>query len=131
MGDGRRHPTPAAGPGGLTTPNGSGSIGPCLVPFTDEAQIADIALTTRVNGEVRQSDRTSRMIFSFRHLISYISTFCTLEPGDIIVTGTPTGAGVRFNPPKFLVAGDEIEVEVPGVGTLVNSVVDEQIAVAT
>src|SRR5690349_2388535 len=69
----------------------TGSIGPWLVPFTDEAQIADIALTTRVNGELRQEDRTSRMVFSFRRIISYISTFTTLVPGDILVTGTPTG----------------------------------------
>ena len=71
----------------------SGSIGPWLVPFTGESQLADIALTTRVNGEVRQSDRTARMIFSFRYLIAYISTFTTLVPGDTIITGTPTGAG--------------------------------------
>ena len=75
-------------------------MGPWLVPFTDEAQIADIRLETRVNGETRQSDRTSRMIFSFRRLIAYISTFTTLVPGDVIVTGTPTGAGARLDPPR-------------------------------
>jgi 2-keto-4-pentenoate hydratase/2-oxohepta-3-ene-1,7-dioic acid hydratase in catechol pathway len=95
------------------------------VPFTDEAQIADIALTTRVNGETRQSDRTKRMIFSFRHLINYISTFTTLVAGDVIVTGTPTGAGARFDPPRFLKPGDVIEVEADGIGTLRNGVVDE------
>ena len=58
-------------------------------------------------------------------LLAYISTFCTLDPGDIIVTGTPTGAGVRFDPPRFLAAGDRVEVDVPGVGTLANTVVDE------
>src|SRR3546814_3550632 len=63
-------------------------MGPWLVPFHDERQIADIRLTTRVNGELRQDDRTSRMIFGFRFLISYISTFVTLQPGDVIVTGT-------------------------------------------
>lgn len=104
----------------------SGSLGPWLVPFTGEAQIADLRLTTRVNGEVRQDDRTSRMIFGFRYLISYITTFATLVPGDIIVTGTPTGAGARFDPPRYLKPGDVVEVDVEGIGTLRNGVVDEQ-----
>lgn len=103
----------------------TGSIGPWLVPFTDEAQIADISLTTRVNGELRQQDRTSRMIFSFRKIINYISTFTTLVPGDVIVTGTPTGAGARFDPPIWLKPGDMIEVEAEGIGLLRNGVVDE------
>ncbi|RWO71575.1 MAG: FAA hydrolase family protein [Mesorhizobium sp.] len=103
----------------------SGSIGPWLVPFSEEAQIADIALTTRVNGELRQQDRTSRMIFSFRKIINYISTFTTLVPGDIIVTGTPAGAGARFEPPIWLKPGDVIEVEAEGIGVLRNGVVDE------
>jgi 2-keto-4-pentenoate hydratase/2-oxohepta-3-ene-1,7-dioic acid hydratase in catechol pathway len=103
----------------------TGSIGPWLVPFTNEAQVADIALTTRVNGELRQQDRTSRMIFSFRKIINYISTFTTLVPGDIIVTGTPTGAGARFEPPIWLKPGDVIEVEADGIGVLRNGVVDE------
>ncbi|BCG69555.1 fumarylacetoacetate (FAA) hydrolase [Mesorhizobium sp. 113-1-2] len=103
----------------------TGSIGPWLVPFTDEAQIADISLSTRVNGELRQQDRTSRMIFSFRKIINYVSTFTTLVPGDMIVTGTPTGAGARFDPPIWLKPGDVIEVEADGIGVLRNSVVDE------
>lgn len=103
----------------------TGSLGPWLVPYTNEAQIADIALTTRVNGETRQSDRTGRMIFSFRYLINYISTFTTLVPGDVIITGTPTGAGARFDPPRFLKPGDVIEVEADGIGLLRNGVVDE------
>ncbi len=103
----------------------SGSIGPWLVPFADESQIADIRLETRVNGEVRQSDRTSRMIFSFRKIIAYVSTFTTLVPGDIIVTGTPTGAGARFDPPIWLKPGDVIEVEADGIGILRNTVKDE------
>ncbi|MDR3376830.1 MAG: fumarylacetoacetate hydrolase family protein [Ancalomicrobiaceae bacterium] len=103
----------------------SGSIGPWLVPFEDEAQLADIALTTRVNGEVRQQDRTSRMIFSFRKIISYISTFTTLVPGDVIVTGTPTGAGARFDPPIWLKPGDVVEVEADGIGVLRNTIADE------
>lgn len=103
----------------------TGAIGPWLVPFTDEAQLADIQLTTRVNGEIRQQDRTSRMIFSFRKIINYISTFTTLVPGDVIVTGTPTGAGARFDPPIWLKPGDVVEVEAEGIGTLRNTIEDE------
>lgn len=103
----------------------SGSIGPWLVPFRDESQIADIKLETRVNGELRQSDRTSRMIFSFRKIINYVSTFTTLVPGDLLVTGTPTGAGARSDPPRWLKPGDEIEVAAEGIGTLRNTVEDE------
>ena len=103
----------------------TGSLGPWLVPYTDEAQIADIRLTTRVNGETRQDDRTSRLIFGFRYLINYISTFTTLVPGDVIVTGTPTGAGARFDPPRYLKPGDVVEVEADNIGTLRNGVVDE------
>jgi 2-keto-4-pentenoate hydratase/2-oxohepta-3-ene-1,7-dioic acid hydratase in catechol pathway len=106
----------------------SGAIGPWLVPYTDESQLADIQLTTRVNGEVRQQDRTSRMIFSFRKIINYISTFTTLMPGDVIITGTPTGAGARFDPPIWLKPGDVIEVEADGIGSLRNTVADEVIS---
>jgi 2-keto-4-pentenoate hydratase/2-oxohepta-3-ene-1,7-dioic acid hydratase in catechol pathway len=103
----------------------TGGLGPWLVPYADETQIADIRLTTRVNGELRQDDRTSRLIFGFRYLINYISTFTTLVPGDVIVTGTPTGAGARFDPPRYLVPGDVIEVEAEGIGLLRNGVIDE------
>ena len=104
--------------------DGSGAMGPWLVPFEDAAQLDDVALTTRVNGEIRQEDRTGRMLFPIRRQIEYISTFTTLVPGDIIVTGTPTGAGARFDPPKFLKPGDVIEVEAEGIGILKNGVVD-------
>ena len=103
----------------------SGAMGPGLVPFTDAAQITDIRLQTRVNGEVRQEDRTGRMLFPVARQIAYISTFTTLVPGDIIVTGTPTGAGARFDPPIWLKPGDVIEVEAEGIGTLRNGVRDE------
>ncbi|MCG4260674.1 fumarylacetoacetate hydrolase family protein [Acetobacter senegalensis] len=105
----------------------TGSIGPWLIPFISEDQIRDIALSTRVNGEIRQQDRTSRMIFSFKKIISYISTFTTLVPGDVIVTGTPTGAGARFDPPVWLTPGDVIEVAADGLGVLRNSVADEEL----
>jgi len=103
----------------------TGSLGPWLVPYTDESEIADIRLTTRVNGETRQDDRTSRLIFGFRYLIRYLSTFTTLVPGDVIVTGTPTGAGARFDPPRYLKPGDVVEVEAENIGVLRNGVIDE------
>ena len=105
--------------------DGSGAMGPWLVPFHNHDQIVDVALQTRVNGEIRQQDRTARMLFPVARQIAYISTFTTLVPGDIIVTGTPTGAGARLEPPVWLVPGDTIEVEADGIGILSNGVVDE------
>jgi 2-keto-4-pentenoate hydratase/2-oxohepta-3-ene-1,7-dioic acid hydratase in catechol pathway len=103
----------------------SGAMGPGLTPFTDPVQIMDIQLSARVNGELRQQDRTSRMLFPIARQIAYISTFTTLVPGDIIVTGTPTGAGARFDPPIWLQPGDVIEVMADGLPTLRNTVADE------
>jgi 2-keto-4-pentenoate hydratase/2-oxohepta-3-ene-1,7-dioic acid hydratase in catechol pathway len=103
----------------------SGAMGPWLIPFTDPAQLDEARITTRVNGEVRQDDTLSRMMFPIREQIAYISTFMTLQPGDMIVTGTPTGAGARFDPPRFLVPGDVVEVEVNTIGTLRNTIEDE------
>src|SRR5438309_416304 len=105
----------------------TGSLGPWIVT-SDEIGADPLRLATRVNGEIRQQDTTDRMIFSMAFLISYISRFCTLEPGDIIVTGTPTGAGARFDPPRYLIPGDIVEVEVSRIGTLRNRVVDEPVA---
>jgi 2-keto-4-pentenoate hydratase/2-oxohepta-3-ene-1,7-dioic acid hydratase in catechol pathway len=103
----------------------SGAMGPWLVPFTDPAQLDEARILTRVNGAVRQDDVLSRMTFPIRRQIAYISTFMALQPGDVIVTGTPTGSGARFDPPRFLVPGDVIEVEVDGIGLLRNGVEDE------
>ncbi len=104
----------------------SGAIGPWLVPFRDPSQLDNIALETLVNGEIRQSDRTGRMIFPFRRIISYISSFTTLVPGDTILCGTPTGAGARLDPPVWLKPGDVVEVRAEGIGRLVNTVADER-----
>ena len=103
----------------------SGAIGPWLVPFRKAAQLDDARIVTRVNGEVRQDDTLNRMMFPIREEIAYISTFMTLQPGDIIVTGTPTGAGARFDPPRYLKPGDVVEIEVEGIGTLRNGIEDE------
>jgi 2-keto-4-pentenoate hydratase/2-oxohepta-3-ene-1,7-dioic acid hydratase in catechol pathway len=102
----------------------SGALGPWIVTI-DALPAEPMRLITRVNGEERQNETTARMIFSFGRIIEYISTFCTLEPGDVIVTGTPTGAGARFDPPRWLKPGDVVEVEVAGLGVLRNQVADE------
>jgi 2-keto-4-pentenoate hydratase/2-oxohepta-3-ene-1,7-dioic acid hydratase in catechol pathway len=104
----------------------SGAIGPWLVTADEIGDMTALTVTTRVNGEVRQHDSTARLMFPFARLISYVSTWTTLVPGDVIATGTPTGAGARFNPPRFLTAGDVVEVEVGGVGVLRNVVAEER-----
>jgi 2-keto-4-pentenoate hydratase/2-oxohepta-3-ene-1,7-dioic acid hydratase in catechol pathway len=105
----------------------SAAMGPSLLRFTGPDMLADIELTTRVNGELRQQDRTGRMIFSFTKIINYVSTFTALAPGDILVCGTPTGAGARFDPPKWLRPGDTIEIAADGLGSLRNGVRDEEV----
>ena len=80
---------------------------------------------TRVNGEVCQDDTTASMIFGFAALIEYVSTFTTLKSGDLVLTGTPTGAGARRDPPRWLKPGDLVEIEVPEIGTLQNPVADD------
>ena len=105
----------------------SAAMGPGLLAFTGPDMLADIELTTRVNGEIRQQDRTSRMIFSFTDIIAYVSTFTPLRPGDVLVCGTPTGAGARFDPPKWLKPGDIVEISADGLGTLSNGVRDEEV----
>jgi 2-keto-4-pentenoate hydratase/2-oxohepta-3-ene-1,7-dioic acid hydratase in catechol pathway len=102
----------------------SGSMGPWIVPASEIDLERPLRITTRVNGELRQDDTTDSMIFDFGQLIEYISTFTTLKPGDLILTGTPTGAGARFDPPRWLKPGDIVEVSVPEIGTLRNTVAD-------
>ena len=103
----------------------SGSIGPWIVTADEFDDYDSLKVITRVNGEERQRDTTANLIFPFAYLIHYISTWTTLKPGDIISTGTPIGAGVRFDPPRFLKPGDHVEVEVPGIGNLSNIVAGE------
>jgi 2-keto-4-pentenoate hydratase/2-oxohepta-3-ene-1,7-dioic acid hydratase in catechol pathway len=104
----------------------SGSIGPWLVTSDECDPRGPHDIITRVNGEVRQSDSTERLMFPFDFLIAYLSTFATLKPGDMIATGTPTGAGARFTPPRWLKPGDVVEVESTGIGILRNAVAEEQ-----
>ena len=104
----------------------SGSIGPWLVTLDEIGDFADLHLTTRVNGELRQDDLAANMHFGIEYQIHYLSTFVPLDAGDVIFTGTPTGAGARFDPPVWLKPGDVVEVTVPEIGTLRNPIRDEQ-----
>ena len=105
----------------------SGSIGPWMVTSDELDPFSSLEIKTKVNGELRQNDNTDNLMFSFEYLVSYLSTFYQLKAGDIIATGTPNGAGARFDPPKYLTAGDIVEVEVSGIGCLKNGVITEEV----
>ena len=105
----------------------SGSIGPWMVTSDELDPFSSLEMKTKVNGELRQNDNTDNLMFSFKYLVSYLSTFYHLKAGDIIATGTPNGAGARFDPPKYLTAGDVVEVEVSGIGSLKNGVITEEV----
>jgi len=103
----------------------TGSIGPWIVTSDEVDLTKPLHLTVRVNGEVTQDDNTGNMIKSFAELIAYISTFMTLKPGDIIVSGTPVKLA-KSDPPVWLKPGDTVEVECAEIGILRNEVVAEQ-----
>jgi 2-keto-4-pentenoate hydratase/2-oxohepta-3-ene-1,7-dioic acid hydratase in catechol pathway len=100
-----------------------GPCGPWLVTADELGDPGDLRLTTRVDGEVRQDDTTASMLFDVPTLIADISRGLTLEPGDVISTGTPSGVGMGFDPPRYLAVGSEVEVEVAGIGRLANHVI--------
>ncbi|MEU1405652.1 fumarylacetoacetate hydrolase family protein [Streptomyces sp. NPDC005728] len=102
---------------------GTGAFGPQLVTADEVASLDVLKIQTRVNGDVRQSATIADLIFSVPALVGYISTFTPLAPGDVIVTGTPGGVGMFREPPEFLHDGDLVEVEIDGIGLLVNKVV--------
>jgi 2-keto-4-pentenoate hydratase/2-oxohepta-3-ene-1,7-dioic acid hydratase in catechol pathway len=104
----------------------SGSVGPWIVTADELDPRGPHDISTRVNGELRQQDSTERLMFPFDFLIAYLSTFATLKPGDMIATGTPTGAGARFDPPRWLKPGDVVEVESSKIGILRNTVAAEK-----
>jgi acylpyruvate hydrolase len=106
--------------------DGTLPIGPEIVT-PDEVDVSDLLLTTRLNGEVMQSARTSQMIFDVPRTIEFLSSFTTLRPGDVIATGTPGGVGFARRPPVWLKPGDVIEVTVEGVGRIENQVVAEDV----
>jgi len=100
----------------------SGAMGPTLVSRDEIPDVTNLALQTRVNGAVMQEGRVSELIFDIPYLIEYLSTFTELLPGDVIATGTPAGVGAARTPPIWLADGDEVAVDIAGVGVLVNRV---------
>ena len=105
----------------------SGSCGPWIVTSDQIPQPSDLSIITRVNGQERQNAGVNEMIFSVQELISYMSQIMPLEPGDIIATGSPEGTGGSMEPQVWLVEGDAIEFEIPGIGILANTVANETI----
>jgi 2-keto-4-pentenoate hydratase/2-oxohepta-3-ene-1,7-dioic acid hydratase in catechol pathway len=99
-------------------------LGPCIAS-ADGVDLANLELRTTVSGELMQDGNTSDLIFDVEHLIEYMSAGVTLEPGDVIATGTCSGVGDSRTPPRYLREGDTVEVYVSGVGTLSNPVVNE------
>ena len=106
----------------------SGALGPWLVTADEIGDPARLEVISRLNGELMQHGQVSDLIFPISELIAYISSFTRLSPGDVIATGTPEGVGSSRKPPRFMSAGDTLEVEIPGIGTLVNTVADEPAA---
>lgn len=102
-----------------------GPMGPCLVTADELGDPHALDLRTWVNGEPRQSSNTRHLIFDCYTLVETLSTMCTLEPGDVVATGTPSGVGVAMQPPKFLADGDLVRIEIAGIGRLESPVVDE------
>jgi 2-keto-4-pentenoate hydratase/2-oxohepta-3-ene-1,7-dioic acid hydratase in catechol pathway len=103
-------------------------LGPWIVTSDELADPHDLSLRTFVNGDLRQSTRTSALVFDCFELVHVISTVCTLEPGDIIATGTPAGVAGSMTPPQWLVAGDIVRVEVEGVGAVENRIIPETVS---
>jgi 2-keto-4-pentenoate hydratase/2-oxohepta-3-ene-1,7-dioic acid hydratase in catechol pathway len=100
-------------------------MGPTLVP-DERLDPSELDVACRVNGETMQSSNTREFIFGVEELVSYISGFTTLRPGDVISTGTPGGVGIFRDPPELLEPGDSVDVEIEGIGTLTNPVVAER-----
>jgi 2-keto-4-pentenoate hydratase/2-oxohepta-3-ene-1,7-dioic acid hydratase in catechol pathway len=104
---------------------GTGAFGPWLATPDELGDLTNLRISTRLNGEVVQDARLGQMIFDIPTIIEYCSSFNPLEPGDVIVTGTPGGVGVKRTPPLWMKPGDVIEVEIERLGTLRNGIVDE------
>jgi 2,4-didehydro-3-deoxy-L-rhamnonate hydrolase len=102
--------------------DGFGPMGPWLVTMDEVGDTGSLDISLRLNGQVRQRSNTRQLVFSPAALVSILSKTLTLEPGDVISTGTPAGIGAKQNPPAFLQPGDAVEIEVERVGTLRNTV---------
>jgi len=103
----------------------TGPLGPVLVTVDEIANPHQLGIRSYVNGEIRQNDNTDKMIFNVPFLVSFISQVMTLEPGDVIATGTPGGVGVAMNPPGFMKVGDTVRVEIDQIGSLQNYIVED------
>jgi len=103
-----------------------GPIGPYLVTRDEVTDPQSLRLWLEVDGEKMQDGNTSTMIFPVKHLVSYLSHFFTLHPGDVITTGTPSGVGMSRNPPKYLHAGQTVRLEVAGLGTQEQQIVADE-----
>jgi 2-keto-4-pentenoate hydratase/2-oxohepta-3-ene-1,7-dioic acid hydratase in catechol pathway len=88
----------------------------------DEVDATDLTVKCWINGELRQNARTRDLIFDIPTIIATLSAGMTLQPGDVIATGTPAGVGIGFSPPRFLVPGDRMKIEIGGIGTLENRI---------
>jgi acylpyruvate hydrolase len=102
--------------------DGSCPFGPWVTTADEVAQPGDLALRTWVNGELRQDSRTSDLIFSIPELVAFLGETITLEPGDLILTGTPSGVGQYLDPPQFLASGDVVRIESEGLGVIEHAV---------
>jgi 2-keto-4-pentenoate hydratase/2-oxohepta-3-ene-1,7-dioic acid hydratase in catechol pathway len=102
-----------------------GPIGPWIVTADEISDPHQLALRTWVNGELRQDSNTKELIFDCFTLVEHLSTAFTLEPGDVIATGTPSGVGIGMKPPKLLKAGDVVRIEIDGIGVIENPFIDE------
>ncbi|MFT5632705.1 MAG: 2,4-diketo-3-deoxy-L-fuconate hydrolase [Rubritalea sp.] len=98
-------------------------MGPHLVSCDEVGDVGDLPIWTKVNGEIRQNANTSDMVFSVPYLVSYISQFMTLLPGDVIATGTPSGVGMGMLPPRYLQSGDLVEMGIDGIGEIAQRIV--------
>ena len=98
-------------------------MGPHLVSCDEVGDVGDLPIWTKVNGEMRQNANTSDMVFSVPYLVSYISQFMTLLPGDVIATGTPSGVGMGMLPPRYLQSGDLVEMGIDGIGEIAQRIV--------
>ena len=104
----------------------TGGFGPWMMTLDEIGDLSEMEITTRLNGKVMQNAKADLLVHGFEELIEYCSTFVELEPGDVIVTGTPGGVGAARNPPMFMDEGDLIEIEVAPIGTLSNKVEREK-----
>lgn len=104
-----------------------GPTGPALVTPEEVPDYRDLDLRTLVNGEVKQDSNTRHLIFGVEEVLEYVTQAFTLQPGDIVFTGTPSGIGGSRRPPEFLKAGDVVRIEIDGLGALENTVLDEEV----